>query len=290
MHSRFAAFYFFLISFTPLSFATTSFSISVEEFVEASQSQKVILIDARPQKFYKEGHIENAISLPFTQTFTQFGKTGRVIGIPEAQKLFSNAGIQPDALVVAYDNHPASLMASRVLWTLLTYGHQNIKLLDGGLNAAERAGIELTQVEHKITPSNFVPSFNPQTYASRKTAIEASSNLQDFALIDAREIEHYQGEKSQAKRFGHIPNSINIDFRLNMQTDGTLKSRAELQTLYQDIPKDKQVVIYCHMGDASALEYFILRELGYQVASYDASWQEWGNDFSLPIIKPASEK
>lgn len=288
MRHTLIAVYFFLSFFSSVSYATTSFSISPQALLKVSQTQPVILIDARPQEFYQQGHLENAINLPFTETFTQFGKTGRVLGIAEAQTLFSQAGIHSDALVVAYDNHPASLMASRVLWTLLTYGHKNIKLLDGGLNAAQNFGLELTKVQPKITPSKFVPSFNPQTYASRKTAIEASNNLQDYSLIDAREVEHFQGLKSQAKRFGHIPNAVNIDFRLNMQEDGTLKSLAELKTLYQDVPKDKQVIIYCHMGDASALEYFILRELGYEVASYDASWQEWGNDLTLPIVVPDS--
>lgn len=277
---------FFFSSFLSLSYAAPSFSLSVDEFAKLSPTQKVVLIDARPNNLYQQGHLEGAISLPFTKTFTEFGNTGRVIGIDEAQTLFSQAGIDRDTLVVAYDNHPASLMASRVLWTLLTYGHTKIKLLDGGLKVAMENGFELTNDVPKVIQGDFIPSFNPDTYASRKTTIKASNNLQDFTLIDAREVEHYQGQKSQAKRFGHIPNAINIDFRLNVKEDGSLRSMDELKALYKDVPKDKQVVIYCHMGDASALEYFILKELGYQVASYDASWQEWGSDLTLPIVEP----
>lgn len=280
------SFFVFFSFFSTSIIAATSFSLSVTELEKIAASQPVILIDARPAESFNEGHLENAVSLPFTDTFTQFGQTGRVIGINEAQTLFSQAGIEPNTLVVAYDDHPGSLQAARVLWTLLTYGHTQIKLLDGGLAAAIQNGQKLTTEATKVQASNFIPTFNPETYASRRTAIEASNNLQDFALIDARQTEHFEGLESMAKRFGHIPNAVSIDFRLNMQADGSLRPMDELKALYQSIPKDKKVVVYCHMGDASALEYFILKELGYQVTSYDASWQEWGNDLTLPVVKP----
>ena len=65
-----------------------------------------------------------------------------------------------------------------------------------------------------------------------------------------------------------------------------LKSRQELSELYKDLPKDKKIITYCSVGLASSLEYLVLRELGYDVANYDASWKEWGNDASLPIVSP----
>lgn len=91
-----------------------------------------------------------------------------------------------------------------------------------------------------------------------------------------------------AKRFGHIPNAISIPVESNIIQNADqsgLKSIKELKSLYKGIPEDKKVIIYCKIGLVSSTNYFALRELGYDVANYDASWREWGNDDSLPIEK-----
>lgn len=267
-------------------FAADSFRISAAELASLSKQQRVVLLDARPAKFYEEYHLPNAISMPFTATFVEFGTTGRVITVDKAKSLFSSAGIRNDDLVVAYDGG-GMLQASRILWTLEMYGHKKVKLLDGGLKAWQQAGMTLTQEKPSIMTSNYIPSINPDRLATRLTTLLASNKTDAFTLIDAREAEHYQGLKSEAKRYGHIPNAWNIDFRLNIdQTTGMLRPMSELKEVYAKVPRDKKVIVYCIMGDQSALEYLIMRELGFDVANYDASWQEWGNDLSLPIVEP----
>ena len=268
------------------TFAADSFRISATELMALSQQQRVVLIDARPAKFYEESHLPNAISIPFTSTFVEFGTTGRVITLDKAKSLFSNAGIRNDDLVVAYDGS-GMLQASRILWTLEVYGHKKVKLLDGGLKAWQQAGLAVTQNKPTIMTSNYVPSINPDRLATRLTTLLASNKTDAFTLIDAREVEHYEGLKSEAKRYGHIPNAKSIDFRLNINPEtGMLRSNAELADIYSKVDKNKKAIIYCIMGDQSALEYLIMRELGFDVANYDASWQEWGNDLSLPIVEP----
>lgn len=266
-------------------FAADGFRISAAELAKISEQQRVVLIDARPAKFYDEGHLPNAISMPFTATFVEFGTTGRVITLDKAKALFSSAGIRNDDLVVAYDGG-GMLQASRILWTLEVYGHKNVKLLDGGLKAWQQAGMSITQDKPNVITSNYVPSINPDRLATRLTTLLASNKTDAFTLIDAREVEHYQGLKSEAKRAGHIPNAWNIDFRLNIDpATGLLRPMNELKELYAKVPRDKKVIVYCIMGDQSALEYLIMRELDFDVANYDASWQEWGNDLTLPIVE-----
>lgn len=280
--------YFWLLVFSLLSwqaFAADGFRISAAELAKISEQQRVVLIDARPAMFYDEGHLPNAISMPFTATFVEFGTTGRVITLDKAKALFSSAGIRNDDLVVAYDGG-GMLQASRILWTLEVYGHKNVKLLDGGLKAWQQAGMSITQDKPNVITSNYVPSINPDRLATRLTTLLASNKTDAFTLIDAREVEHYQGLKSEAKRAGHIPNAWNIDFRLNIDpATGLLRPMNELKELYAKVPRDKKVIVYCIMGDQSALEYLIMRELGFDVANYDASWQEWGNDLTLPIVE-----
>ncbi len=276
---------FVITLFSWQAFAADGFRISAAELAKISEQQRVVLIDARPAKFYDEGHLPNAISMPFTATFVEFGTTGRVITLDKAKALFSSAGIRNDDLVVAYDGG-GMLQASRILWTLEVYGHKNVKLLDGGLKAWQQAGMSITQDKPNVITSNYVPSINPDRLATRLTTLLASNKTDAFTLIDAREVEHYQGLKSEAKRAGHIPNAWNIDFRLNIDpATGLLRPMNELKELYAKVPRDKKVIVYCIMGDQSALEYLIMREMGFDVANYDASWQEWGNDLALPIVE-----
>lgn len=276
---------FVITLFSWQAFAADGFRISAAELAKISEQQRVVLIDARPAMFYDEGHLPNAISMPFTATFVEFGTTGRVITLDKAKALFSSAGIRNDDLVVAYDGG-GMLQASRILWTLEVYGHKNVKLLDGGLKAWQQAGMSITQDKPNVITSNYVPSINPDRLATRLTTLLASNKTDAFTLIDAREVEHYQGLKSEAKRAGHIPNAWNIDFRLNIDpATGLLRPMNELKELYAKVPRDKKVIVYCIMGDQSALEYLIMRELGFDVANYDASWQEWGNDLTLPIVE-----
>lgn len=106
-----------------------------------------------------------------------------------------------------------------------------------------------------------------------------------FAFVDARSPQEYKGEQVNAKRGGHIPGAVNVDWVTQFNPDGTVKSAPDLAKTYEDqkVAKDKQVIVYCQVGFRSAMDYFSLRLLGYNVSHYDASWNEWGNDTSLPI-------
>ena len=107
-------------------------------------------------------------------------------------------------------------------------------------------------------------------------------------IVDAREAEEYLGIKSDSRRYGHIPGAINIPYEKNFTDDGTaLRPFSELAKVYGGIDRNKKVITYCNKGRHSALEYFVLRQLGYDVSAYDGSWYEWGNDMQLPI-EPAT--
>jgi len=272
----------FLISmFFSMLVQASELRISVDALL--AEQDRVLIIDARPKEAYEAAHLPNAINLPFALTFAEMGVTGRMISLDKAASLFGDLGVTMQRPVVVYDAG-GMFQAARVLAILEILGHTNIRLLDGGLAAWKAGEGRVTQALPTITPSQFIPRVKSDRLATRLSTLVAVNSPDAFTIIDARAESHYRGEQSEAKRFGHIPTAIHIDGMENIdRLTGLLKSRAELEQLYAQVPKHKKVIVYCTKGLASSIEYLIMRELGYDVANYDASWQEWGNDDALPI-------
>jgi thiosulfate/3-mercaptopyruvate sulfurtransferase len=254
------------------------------------QRADVVVLDARPVGDYRQGHLPGARSFPYLNTFENRTDNGRIPPLPQAQALFGAAGLRKTDLVIVYDGG-RMLHAARLLWMLEVYGHERVKLLDGGLSAWQQAGMDLSQVAATYEATQYVPTVNPRRLATRFTTLLATRKPQSYVILDARERSHYVGLESEALRFGHIPQARNIAVSKNLTADGLhLKPKTELAMLYQDLPKDRKIITYCSIGLVSSLQYLVLRELGYDVANYDASWKEWGNDSTLPIVSPEQSR
>ena len=111
-------------------------------------------------------------------------------------------------------------------------------------------------------------------------------------IIDGRKESHYKGKESFASRFGHIPTAENYACTQNYQVTAngnSIKNIDKLKELYKNVPKDKEIILYCDGGAEAALNYVVLQELGFKASIYDGSWLEWGNDSALPIDNPSKD-
>lgn len=263
-----------------------SLRVSPEWLQQNLHNKDMIIIDSRSENDYDVEHIAGAISLSHELTYQQKQKGGNIVEPDVMQQILQQRGIDNNKKIVVYDGGEM-FDASRVFWALEVYGIKDVKVLTPGYQYWLAKNYQVSSDKPTLTPGSYVPSIDHRKIAS-KFATQLATNSPGKVIVDARSLNAYSGKESTAKRFGHIPSAISIPVSVNlMKVDGvpSLRSQKELADVYANLPKDKKVILYCEVGRVSSTNYLILRELGYDVANYDASWREWGNDFNLPIEK-----
>ena len=242
----------------------------------------IAVVDTREAREFAAGHISGAVNIPVANTFSKDPRGDLLASISEIKELLRAAGIRNDDHIVLYDDGSFA-DAARVFWVLEVYGHEHISILNNGFQAWFKLRAPISTQEQPRKRSDYLPSVNPRRLATKFSTRFATRNDQ-VVLIDARSEAEYQGLESIASRHGHIPSARNVPAS-DLITGGEPQFRPldELASLFDDIPKNKQVITYCNKGKHAAMAYFTLRSLGYDVATYDGSWYEWGNDLNLPI-------
>jgi thiosulfate/3-mercaptopyruvate sulfurtransferase len=244
---------------------------------------------------YETGHIPGAVKVDWFTTL-QHPVRRDFLSRDDFEKMCSKFGISNDTTVVFYGDK-SNWFATYALWLFKYYGHENLKIMDGGRT-------KWTQENRHLTKE--VPSYPAATYkakepdksirAYRSEVFEHSKDRKP--LVDVRSPKEYSGEllhmpnypQEGATRGGHIPGARNIPWSQAVnEADSTFKTPEELRNLYESngITPDKDVVAYCRIGERSSHTWFVLTYLlGYpNVKNYDGSWTEWGNLVDAPIEK-----
>jgi len=261
------------------------------EAVELSQDmKKYTILDTRSYEVYLQGHIKNALSFPINLTYEDKKLNGKITNPVKMQKIIRELGLEINTPIVIYDDG-TFFDASRLFWALEVYGFTNIKLLNSGYSNWLTNNYETSTTITKVKKSNYIAKINYKRLATKFTTQIATHNPSQV-ILDARDYKSYIGKKSTAKRFGHIPKALYMPATQNisyLNKVSKLKTMKKLKNVYSNIDKKKKIIIYCAMGRTAATNYFALRELDYDVSNYDASWNEWGNDFTLPIVNNSKD-
>ncbi len=185
-------------------------------------------------------------------------------------------------------------------WIFNIYGQKDVRVLDGGRVKWEKDGRALTTAVPTFKAGNFVAKSADSGLRATLTrdVLPVAKKARKATLIDIRSADEYSGKifapagfQELAVRAGHIPGAINVPWGLNVNSDGTFKTVAELKKLYADkgVTGADQIITYCRIGERSSLTWFVLSEiLGFsRVKNYDGSWTEYGNSVGAPISNPA---
>jgi len=254
--------------------------ITIQELEKELKNPNLLLIDTRSYKEYSEGHLPGAVNLDlFAFHWIDTSKEGIETFNLQTQKIFSFVGVTDEKIVVFYDD-VSGMLAARGVWLLLYFSHPRVFLLDGGIKKWQSMNLPIETKPNEFKPSSFSGKINEDLI----TGFEyLKDNLDRLKIVDARSKEEYDGTIVRAARRGHIPNSVNVDWNLNIAADGTMKEDEALSKLYQ-LPKDSQIVTYCQGAYRAANTFLALKKLGFKnVRVYLGSWGEWGNKLDLPV-------
>jgi thiosulfate/3-mercaptopyruvate sulfurtransferase len=249
-------------------------------------------VDENPD-LYEEGHIPGAVKLHWRDDL-QDPLERDLVEKDDFERLMAERGIGNDTTVVVYGDKN-NWFAAYAYWYLKIYGHEDVRILDGGRQKWIDEGRELTTSPAAPQAGSYRAPERDESIRARRDQVLQWIAENGRALVDVRSPQEYAGElmappgyeQEGASRTGHIPTAQSIPWAQAVRDDGTFKSADELRELYgaKGVTPDKEVTAYCRIGERSAHTWFVLHELlGYEtVRNYDGSWTEWGNLVDVPI-------
>ena len=267
-------------------YANPQFLVDTDWLARHLSDPDLRIIDMRnQQEEYAAGHIPGASYVAVNHTRLALKEPGFILPPDyEIEEMLGQLGITPETIVVMYDEM-GGLNASRLFFTLDYIDHKKMALLNGGVTKWVGEGRPLSKEVPPVKAAVYRVRTETRRVASSRWIL-ANLGKPYLSLVDARSPKEFSGEDVRAKRGGHIPGAVNIEWTQNLKADKTFKPGDELFVLYEKsgVTKDKTVVAYCQTMHRAALAYFTLRLLGYpNVRGYDRSWSEWGNDARFPI-------
>ncbi len=247
---------------------------------------------------YETGHIPGAVKIDWHTDLLQPVERDYLDGAGFAE-LLGSKGIGRDTTIVIYGDKN-NWWAAYSAWVFTLFGHQDVRLLDGGRNLWVAEGRELTTEVPEPAPADY-PTVERDDVTFRAFKEDVLDHLGKGPIVDIRSTPEYTGERLHIPdypeegvlRGGHIPTARSVPWATAVAEDGTYKTRAELEAIYQagglGITTDDEVVTYCRIGERSSHTWFALHFLlGLEkVRNYDGSWTEWGNAVRVPIVAGA---
>ena len=266
--------------------------VSTDWVLENLTNKSVVFVEVdEDTTLYEKGHIEGAITFHWREDL-QDGLIRDLISKEKFEALLSKSGITNGSTVVLYGGNN-NWFATYAFWYFKIYGHQDVRLIDGGRKLWELKGLPLATEVPTRTASRYVAKERDNSIRAFRDQVIASIGIKN--IVDVRSPAEFSGELAAPAHLpqeggqikGHIPGAKNIPWSKAANEDGTFRSNEELSDLYKAAGVDfaKETIAYCRIGERSAFSWFVLHELLdlQNVTNYDGSWTEYGSLVGVPV-------
>lgn len=252
-------------------------------------TENLIILDARVGKDvyqnYLNKHINGARFIDLDEDLAEIGENAAFGGrhpLPEIKKFaetLSHLGISENNHLVIYDDKNGSNAAARAWWMLKAFGFENVQVLDGGFQNAEKEGVEFSSGEESFEKAELIQKENWILPVSDLETVENELTNQSSTVIDVRDAYRYRGESEPIDLVaGHIPGAINIPFSENLDENGNFLSPEILREKYSKLleGKPENLIIHCGSGVTACHTILALDYAGFKIPNlYVGSWSEW---------------
>lgn len=262
-------------------------------------TENLIILDARTGKEirqnYLEKHIKGARFIDLDKDLAEIGEDAAFGGrhpLPSVEKFaetLSNLGITENSHLIVYDDKNASNAAARAWWMLRSFGLENVQVLDGGMQAAEKNDFEFSSGEEVFNKAVLIEKKQWNLPISSLEIVENDLADNSSTVIDVRDAYRYRGESEPIDLVaGHIPGAINIPFSENLDENGNFLSPVVLKEKYGQLLKNnpEHLIIHCGSGVTACHTILALDYAGFPMPDlYVGSWSEWSRREGKEIAK-----
>lgn len=262
-------------------------------------SENLIILDARVGKdayqSYLNKHIQGARFVDLDKDLAEIGKDAAFGGrhpLPTIEKFsetISRLGIAENSHVVIYDDKNGSNAAARAWWMLKTFGLENVQVLDGGFQGAEKEDLEFTSGEETFEKTEIIDKKEWLLPISALEDVENELTNDSATIIDVRDSYRYKGESEPIDLIaGHIPGAMNIPFSENLDENGYFLKPEILREKYLKLLENKleKLIIHCGSGVTACHTILALNYAGFEIPNlYVGSWSEWSRREGKEISK-----
>lgn len=240
---------------------------------DINADSNIIVIDARGREAYDKGHMSGAICMSVEDVVVETTVPGMLMPKDAFEKLMATRGISNNSSVYIYDDKEG-IFAARLWWTMKVYGHENVKIVNGGASALVNAGATLTAEETVLPAASYIADELNQSMIATIEEVTAVVNdpTSEVKLLDVRSAAEYAE--------GFIPGAILYPHTQNLYKDGTFMSSRDLGLFYKDagFEKDDTIIVYCKTSVRATQAVALLQEAGFtNLKVYDGAWLEWSS-------------
>ncbi|MBR0597177.1 sulfurtransferase [Sinanaerobacter chloroacetimidivorans] len=248
-----------------------------------SNNDNLVIVDMQSPEEYAAEHVNGAVNIIKDDIVINVPVENMLTSKSKFERLMGEKGIDNDSTIIIYDNDKMS--AARLWWSLLVYGNENARVIDGGLEAIKRAGIELTGEVPEIQKTTYTADEKNKAFLSDISDVMDQINEPNpnVVLLDVRTDEEFSES-------GKVPSSVMYDYNNIFYSDNTFKDVQATRINFIDngMRPEKEIILYCRTSMRASAVFLSLYNAGYRnIKIYDGAYLEWSSNPNNPIELPA---